>query len=432
MATFTAEVFQNEFLSDGTTDVHAIVSVRCDGAGVAGQSANPASGSDGGVAEIIIIDASGSMEHPSAKMKAARQAAQVALDEIHDGTLFAVIAGSNSPGMVYPSVKSGEAMVLMTPQTRAEAKQSLARVRGNGGTAIGSWLRAAVAVFRSTSATQCHAILLTDGRNESEDEEFLRESIDMAKGVFQCDCRGVGADWEVSELRSIATALLGTVDLIADPQHMEADFEQIMRASMARGVSDLKLRVWAPQQADVLFVRQVAPAIDELTDRGSPLSALVREFPTGAWGDETREYHIGIRVPAKPVGSEQLAARLQFVIGEEIVAQGLVKALWSADDALTTRINPAVAHYTGQTELAKTIQEGLAAKASGDDVTATLKLGRAVKLAAETGNEEATTKLKKVVDVEDAENGTVRLKRNVEKLDEMALDTASTKTTRVR
>ena len=431
MATFTAEVFQNEFLAEGSTDVHAIVSVRCSDAGSAGQSSegHPTSG---GAAELIIIDSSGSMEHPQAKMKAARQAAQVALDEILDGTLFAVIAGSNSPAMVYPPPSRTSAMVKIDARTRAEAKLAIARVRGNGGTAIGSWLRAAVAVFDSTDATQRHAILLTDGRNETEDPQFLRDSVAMAKGKFQCDCRGVGADWVVSELRGIATELLGSVELIADPQGMEADFEALMRTAMARGIADLKLRVWSPQQSEVLFVRQVAPNIDDLSARASSVTPLIREFPTGAWGDETREYHVAVRVPAKAVGSEQLAARLQFVIGEDIVAQGLVKALWSADDALTTRINPAVAHYTGQTELAKDIQEGLAAKASGDDVTATLKLGRAVKLAAETGNEDATKKLKKVVDVEDAETGTVRLKRNIEKLDEMALDTASTKTTRVR
>ena len=114
------------------------------------------------------------------------------------------------------------------------------------------------------------------------------------------------------------------------------------------------------------------------------------------------------------------------------MAQGLVKAKWSDDDQLTTRINPEVAHYTGQTELAQAIQDGLAAKAAGDEDTATTKLGRAVQLAAETGNEEATAKLRKVVDIDNVETGTVRLKRSVDRADEMALDTASTKTTRVR
>ena len=31
MAEFTAEVFQNEYLSQGSADVHAVVSVACSG-----------------------------------------------------------------------------------------------------------------------------------------------------------------------------------------------------------------------------------------------------------------------------------------------------------------------------------------------------------------------------------------------------------------
>ena len=132
------------------------------------------------------------------------------------------------------------------------------------------------------------------------------------------------------------------------------------------------------------------------------------------------------------MGSEQLAARVQLAVNGEVVSSGLVKAKWSDDGALTTRINPEVAHYTGQAELASAIQEGLAAKAAGDEATATVKLGRAVQLAAETGNDEATSRLRKVVEIESEEQGPVRLKRNTDKLDEMALDTASTKTTRVK
>ena len=40
--------------------------------------------------------------------------------------------------------------------------------------------------------------------------------------------------------------------------------------------------------------------------------------------------------------------------------------------------------------------------------------------------------MKRVVDIEDVDTGTVRLKRDASKLDEMALDTSSTKTTRVK
>jgi hypothetical protein len=162
------------------------------------------------------------------------------------------------------------------------------------------------------------------------------------------------------------------------------------------------------------------------------INPLTSGYPTGSWGDESRDYHVCVRLAAKAIGQEQLAARVQLAVGNQVAAQGLVKAKWSDDEGLTTRINPEVAHYTGQTELAEAIQEGLAAKASGDEETATKKLGRAVQLAAETGNEEATTRLRKVVDIDDSETGTVRLKREVDKADEMALDTASTKTTRIK
>jgi len=349
-----------------------------------------------------------------------------------DGVWFAVIAGSHQAYLAYPQ-DGRSAMVRMDAQTRAAAKAAVGNFRADGGTAMGTWLALATRLFAAVpSVTQRHAILLTDGVNQHETPEQLSAAIENARGQFQCDCRGVGADWQVAEVRRIATALLGSVDLIARPEEMAADFEGVIRQSMSRGVAEASLRVWAPQGAQVLFVRQVSPTVEDLTPRRQEVNALTGAYPTGSWGDESRDYHVAVRLPAKAVGQEQLASRVQVAVSDTVVAQGLVKAMWSNDDTLTTRIDPAVAHYTGQAELAEAIQDGLAAKAAGDTDTATVKLGRAVQLAAETGNGEATTRLRKIVEIEDAGTGTVRLRRSVSKLDEMALDTASTKTTRVK
>lgn len=424
MAEFTTAVYQNEYLPDGGTDVNAIVTITCTGAGTAGQSGS------GDAGEIIIVDTSGSMG-PST-MAAAKEAAQAALAEIVDGTWFAIVAGADRAMLAYPAVSSGPGMVKMDPRTRMDAAQAIDRFVGSGGTAISTWLDLAGQLFSSVpEVTQRHALLLTDGENR-ERPGRLDDAINRATGYFQCDCRGVGTDWQVAEIRRIAHALLGSVDIIPRPEQMSAQFQEIMRASMSRGVADAKLRIWTPQGAQILFVRQVAPSLEDLTDRRTPVNPLTGDYPTGAWADESRDYHVAIRVAAKALGQEQLAARVQLALGENVVTQGLVKATWSNNSELTAKIDKQVAHYTGQTELAAAIQEGLAARSSGDDATATTKLGRAVQLAAETGNAEATTKLRKVVEVEDADEGTVRLKRSVDKADEMALDTASTKTTRIR
>ena len=86
MAQFTSTVFQNEFLPDGGTDVNAIITVDCQGAGAAGQSGS------GAVGEIIIVDTSGSMGEMN--MRLAKQAAMVAVDNILDGTWFCNLHGT--------------------------------------------------------------------------------------------------------------------------------------------------------------------------------------------------------------------------------------------------------------------------------------------------------------------------------------------------
>ena len=131
-----------------------------------------------------------------------------------------------------------------------------------------------------------------------------------------------------------------------------------------------------------------------------------------------------------------LAARASLVTaspsGPEVLAEGKVLAIWTDDQERSAQINTHVAHYTGQAELARAIQEGLEAHRHGDADTATAKLGRAVALAHKSGNEDTAKLLAKVVDVVDAATGTVRLKKKVEDADEMALDTRSTKTVRTR
>ena len=426
---FTVDVYQNEYLPEGGQEVNAVVTVTASGEASAAPAADP------GSAEIIIIDCSGSMSAPRTKIAEARAATAAAIDVIRDGVAFAVIAGTDQAVPVFPPDGT---LTMATAQTREWAKQAVSGLLPGGGTAIGRWLTLAHQMFMSyPGATIRHAILLTDGKNQHETPEQLTAAIGLCEGVFACDCRGVGTDWEVAELRRISSALLGTVDIVPDPAGLAADFSAMMTAAMGKQVADVALRVWAPQQATVQFVKQVAPAVEDLTGRRTQTGPQAGDYPTGAWaGGESRDYHVCVQVTPGTVGQEMLAARVSLVAsspsGQQILGQGLVRAVWTDDEALSTRINQQVAHYTGQAELAQVIQEGLEARKQGDEDTATAKLGRAVKLAQESGNEDTAKLLAKVVDVVDAATGTVRLKKKVEDADEMALDTRSTKTVRTK
>jgi VWA domain-containing protein len=425
---FTVDIYQNEYLPEGGQDVNAVVTVAS--AGTAAQA--PAVQMDS--AEIIIIDCSGSMSAPRTKIAEARVATAAAVDVIRDGVAFAVIAGTHLATPVFPADGT---LAVAGPQTREQAKLAVAGLQPGGGTAIGQWLRLAYQLFASHPAQLRHAILLTDGKDEHETSEDLDSAIRLCDGAFSCDCRGVGTDWVVSELRRISTALLGSVDIVPDPAGLAADFSAMMTAAMDKQVADVALRVWTPQHASIQFVKQVAPAVEDLTDRRTQSGPQVADYPTGAWGTgESRDYHVCVRVTPGAVGQEMLAARVSLVAaspsGPQVLTQGLVRAIWTDDEALSTRINKHVAHYTGQAELAQVIQDGLEARKQGDEETATAKLGRAVALAQQSGNEDTAKLLAKVVDVVDAASGTVRLKKKVEEADEMALDTRSTKTVRTR
>ncbi|MEV5314790.1 MULTISPECIES: VWA domain-containing protein [unclassified Streptomyces] len=437
---FSVDVYQNEYLPEGGREVNAIVTVTATGGGTIGSAVTaphlypPGHGPSAAVA--IMVDCSGSMDYPPTKMRNARDATAAAIDTLRDGVHFAVIGGTHVAKEVYPG---GGRLAVADPTTREQAKQALRKLSAGGGTAIGTWLRLADRLLSAADVAIRHGILLTDGRNEHESPEDLKAALESCAGRFTCDARGVGTDWEVKEVTGIASALLGSADIVADPAGLAADFTRMMETAMGKEVADVALRLWTPVGTTIKFVKQVAPTVEDLTGRRTEAGPRAGDYPTGSWGDESRDYHVCVEVPAANIGQEMLAARVSLVIpqssdgtAQNLGAQGLVRAVWTDDMAASTSINPQVAHYTGQAELAQVIQEGLDLRKSGDIDGATAKLGRAVQLAGASGNADTAKLLAKVVDVVDAATGTVRLKAKVAEADEMTLETRSTKTVRVK
>jgi hypothetical protein len=416
---FDVEVHQNEYVPRGGTEVHAVVRVTANGA-------PPRSDIGPEAAEVILLDCSGSMGMPWSKLRAAREATAAAVDALRDGTWFAIVRANHGTTPVYPS----QGLAPACEQTRSAARDALRSCWPEGGTAMGRWLLCARDLFATRPGAIPHAILLTDGRNESETGADLERSLTECRGRFQVDCRGVGTDWDVSELRTISSNMLGTLDIVARPSGLDADFRSMTESAMRKSVAGTTLSVWVPHGARLRYVREVSPEVRDLTPLGRTHEGATTEFPIGAWGDESRDYHVCVDVPAQAVGEEMLAARLTVTAAGQIVSKALVRAIWSDDEAQSTRIDRRVAHYTGQTELAEAIQEGLRAREAGDDEVATARLARATTIARVSGNLSTLALLRRVIEVDET-TGTVRLRERVSEADEMALDVGSTRTVRV-
>ena len=415
---FSLETYQNEYLAAGAGEMHAVLKVTSSGGRAVPARVDKA--------VVLVVDTSGSMA--GSKIRAAQCAAAAAIELIPDGTRFALISGFDQARSVYP-VDDG--LVLADDVTRAKGVKATRRLKVEGGTAISTWIERTRQLLEPHRGAIRLAYLVTDGQNVGEQPEVLEAAIARAAGVFQCDTRGVGDDWSVSELRTISSALLGEVDIIKSPEDMESDFTAFLDRAIGKSIGDVRLRVWSPQGSRLRFLRQIHPNIEDLTGSAVAVDAQTSEYLTGAWaGEESREYHLCVDVPPGPVGGEKLAGRITVLAGGSDVAGGLVRAVWTDDEARSTRINREVALCTGQADLATSIQEGLQAHEQGDAATATMKLGQAHHMAAAAGNAATVRLLGNIVDV-DAATGTVRLKREVPRDVVMELDIGSTRTIRV-
>ncbi len=105
-------------------------------------------------------------------------------------------------------------MAVASERTREEARKAVRKLEGRQRTRMSKWLSLAHQIFQSCPATLRHAILLTDGQNGTWAR--TRQGDRPVRGLSGATA-GVGTDWQVSELRKISAALLGTVDIVPDP-----------------------------------------------------------------------------------------------------------------------------------------------------------------------------------------------------------------------
>jgi flavin-binding protein dodecin len=420
---FKIEAFQNRYLAPGSNRVDAIVSITSDPNLQAARE----------LVVGFIVDKSGSMAN--GRIEAVHGAVAKAISMLADGTWFFVVAFD---GNAYVVIRETQA----NPQTKAWAAGVVAQVAAAGGTAMSTGLRAARGVFERAPNAIRQAVFLTDGKNEGEKPQAVLDELARCEGVFECDCWGVGTDWQVGEVQQIAQHLLGKASLIPSPEGVEAAFRGAIEKASGKALKDVRFRLWTPQGASIGFVKQVNPTIEELTGKAREISPQIREYLTGSWGGgETRDFHVTVDVKPGKAGEEMLAARPSvayqesgpagWVEKEDKAPEARIFATWTLDEALSSRLDHTVAHYTGQDELAAAIQQGLELREKGQEAQATQLLGRAVKIAHSSNNVEMTQRLAKVVDVVDAGSGTVRLKKDVKKAATMDLQLESRTTKRV-
>jgi hypothetical protein len=419
---FKIESFLNPHLPLGGTRVDAVFSLSAEASATAPPiRARRVVG--------LLGDKSGSME--GEKVQAMKHAMRVAVDQLDETTEFFVVTFNQLHSTVVP-------LTMATEAGKRTAHGLIQRIEAGGGTAMSGALAQARRIFAGCPGAVCQAILLTDGQNGPEDETPLEAELMAGSGQYQAHCRGIGTDWSPQQLRAIAERLLGTVQMVAGPADLARDFQATLAAALTKSLADVRLRLWMPKNAKLKQFKQGYPVEIDLTAKLRPVDQRAVDFPLGAWGEGTQDYAASFEVVACAPGEQMLVCRPSIVYADpatraDVAVPGTnVTVSWTDDASLSARIDAQVAHYSGQAEKARAIQEGLEALERHDDGVATMRLGRALQLAEESGDGETTRRLQQVVEVIDAAVGTVRIRRDAGRVAVMDLDVGSTRTVRAK
>ncbi len=222
---FTIETYQNKYLPSGGDRVDAVLSVTAPGA-----AAVPASQAETMIG--LIVDTSGSMSGD--RIEAVKYAAENAINLMDETITFFVVTFQGSAQVIVPPGRA-------TRDAKMAAAMQLRRLGAYNGTAMSSGLGMARSLFERYPNAIRQAIFLTDGKNESEPSANVTIELQRCAGKFECDCWGVGTDWQVGEVQEIARALLGKASLIPDASGIAQAFGAAVEKAKAKATKDVRL-----------------------------------------------------------------------------------------------------------------------------------------------------------------------------------------------
>lgn len=425
--TVSCELSQWKYLSIGAHEheMHAVLTVRVTGTGRDG-------GPGPALAQVLAIDCSGSMAWPPEKLRAAKRAAAAALRLLPDGTPFAVVRGTESASMVYPSA---EHLARADTDRRAEAQRAVHHLVTGGGTCIGTWLDLSRRLLTEQNAPIGHVLLLTDGKNMHDVRMPLEGVLDACAGRFVCDAWGIGDDWDAQELLRITSRLHGSAASVREVSALPREYEKLMHRLLAKIVPELVISVTPMPGATVRYLKQVFPTEAELPAAGPEQDGGSRGFVTRAWGDETRRYQLCLS--ADPTGQPRGEDLQLAVVALEAPADQALRlppplpclVHWTDDPALSRQSDIQVDHFEQHSRLGQAIGAAADAYRRGEHDRAEQCLGTAVRLAHAIGATDHLARLEQLVEILDAAAGRVGLRTGLAPVDfEHVIITASRST----
>jgi uncharacterized protein YegL len=397
---FNFKVYYNPYISPTKNSVWGVVSV----------SANVRQEVSTMAAISLICDVSGSMQ--GAKFNKMVETAEHLLQNVPAGVLFSVVVFDNDAHEIVPQTQ-------IKPNTDRANLVSLFRrnmkaVRMFGGTSMSTGINQALATQGSLPPEYVqYGIFLSDGNNTENEAQLVRAVQAAAKTNMHLCAYGYGSDWNPNELTKMAQITQGWMPkVVPSPDQLQDEFAALVSRMAKTVANDVVLNLWTPTGARILSLSQAYP--DWVKGEAAPVGddhTWVVPVPPMAENDH-RDFVVHIELAN--VGRRVVACKpsVSYASGGQRIEEKGDQSSWiileqTNDDALYNQVNPIVAGYLGQGELASETRSMTEALERGDAAGAERHRTAALDIAKSSGNRQMTAIL------EDAGKGSVVARKTV-------------------
>ncbi len=381
---FSFKTYYNPYISPTANSVWGVVSVTAN---------EPPPAQAQGAAISLICDVSGSMQ--GAKFNAMVETTEDMLTTAPDGILLQVVVFDDRANEVVPltHLTPGQDRELLVSMFRRNMRQ----IKIFGSTSMSTGIRKALAAQTGVpQGTARYGIFLSDGQNV-EDEKFLVDAVREAANAQMHLCAyGFGNDWRPDELTKMAEITQGWMPkAVPKPEDLLAEFNSLVSKMAKTVASDAALQLWTPAGARILSLSQAYP--NWVKGEAAPLGddhTWVVPIPPMSSKDH-RDFVVHIELAT--VGAKVVACRpsVVYAAGGQRVEEKGDQSTWmilqqTNDPSQVNQVNPIVAGYLGQGQLAASTRAMTEALNAGDKAGAERHRTEALDIAQATGNRQMT------------------------------------------
>ena len=333
----------------------------------------------------LVLDHSGSMS--GRKLADLKAAAKLAVDQMTPQDIVSVVAFDDEVQVMVPAQPAADSKRI---------KQQIGAIKDGGGTSISLGMREGLNELRKSlgPGRVSRMLLLTDGETFGDEDKCRTMAADAAGMGVPITALGLGEDWNMNLLDSIAQASGGDRDYIAEgqPQVVLKTFQASVQAAQGAVVQNAEMMLRLVPGVMPRQVWRVVPRIDKLDHR-----ALSDRDVQVALGDlvkdEGQTVLVELMLPPRQPGNYRVA---QAEVGYDVAASRLVGEEakvdivvgFTADPTLAAQVNPYVLNIVEKVTAHKLQTRALDEAAMGNIVGATQKLRAAATRLLEMGEQD--------------------------------------------